>query len=309
MASQEWLRELPEEPSSFSGLVRTYSKPFILKMDADTTTEDAKQKFITAGYGVGTTHPENSSAVFVGSRVTPRDGSKQLFDCVAEYATRVPERHRQDLTQLETPGSRLPTISYSFVPRSVFKERDRNNTWIENSASVPYDPLEMTITDVLAHVTWYKPTTDPGTVKAWAERFQLGGTGGILTIVNGVNGDNWHGLDPWQGLCTSIAATQVFEEGTVFWRIDAEIQMREDTWKTVLLDAGLMKRDGLDLTNITDSLDQPIREPVALDGAGQPLALSGTPQFNTFEMYRQVNFGEVLPNFDNFGEYSATDPT
>lgn len=225
---------------------------------------------------------ETDTAAVVTS-VTPRQNPEHP----TVWLVRVEYRTRQidPLQANEDPLDRPAQIEWSFVPYRKVVWEDIDNNAIDSSAGEPFDPpVEIDDSRPVLRITRNESGFDP----ARAVEYQ-----------DAVNDAAFFGGAVGQVKVASISASNQFEAGIEFWRVSYEFHFRREGWALKVLDRGFLRLTAGARTLATlpahdasggKILDQPVSAPILLDGAGAPLAVGGTPQYRTFNVYKSKDF-------------------
>jgi hypothetical protein len=111
----------------------------------------------------------------------------------------------------------------------------------------------------------------------------------------------------------NLNANLVYENGVKYWRWSMVWEYRSSTtsygggwvqlgtdwpdlgWKLVLLDAGKRKKVGTDWVSFTDRPgQQPVTQPVLMDGGGDRLAQNAKPYYKAWDIYKSYIFPSPL---------------
>lgn len=188
-----------------------------------------------------------------------------------------------------TPTSRPDVWKLSFAKSSRAVEEDTEGAAIINSAGDPYNPpLEADLSRPVITITTNRSS------------FSLANA---VTLQDAINSTDWvtsHGTFAARtAKCSGVEATEQFENGSLYISITFTVELNYDTWDTDVLDQGFRYLDSNgDPQTFTDGAGQPVSEPKPLDGAGGALDLTdeaNEPVYNTFALYRAVDFNTNLP--------------
>ena len=308
---------------------RSYTRKFVVKVSAAVSSLDVLQGGQVADpplprFGqimVTKSGTPDGSAVCIGLDVAQRSESVYLWDVTANYSSRVraggsvsfggsgagasgggkvpaasgglpaaPDAPQSGgaaggsastttPTIIENPLSRPAKFSWSSVKTQEILEFDIDGNKVTNSANQPFDPPVRT---EMAHpqlvVTKNMPITT--VVSSW-----------IRTYVGAINSATWKGFPAKSLKLNDISATSENENGIWFWAMTFTFEHRPGKWNPVkILDAGWFDSTGKEIrTNLGNT---PGTVPL-LDGSGAKLTGGGTPVFNEFTVYYEVNFDNL----------------
>lgn len=165
---------------------------------------------------------------------------------------------------------------------------------ILSSAALPYDP---------------PPTVEVSRpVLSVTKNTAMGGPDYVLALKNAVNLYPWRGLPPRCARVKNVTHEGGRQQGGIFYVVTKwEIVIDADTHDLRVLDSGLYEKvtyeDQVTLQQVTDyqrikdSSDEPITEPVPLDGNGHRLKPDDPPVFRRYvpRQMRLVDFNTLLP--------------
>jgi len=251
------------------------------------------------GVGLWASHPEDSFSKAQSFDVKPRGGSSLTYDIVVQYQ-KVPikDENRNEQKPGDPPSATRPATVWSGGTSlsEVPFEKDKDGNLVANSAKVPFPD-----------VTKQEPRPTLTCVKAFADYAKY--KTAAKAVVGKTNSSGWGGEAANAWLCSSSRwAWKSENQGNVAFRyVEAtfEFEYDEDQHRGKYIDRGYQKRgaDGK-LEPILGEDGKPIKEPVALDGSGQPMDPppdAGTPPKivnggNGFKKYDAVEFTSHVGN-------------
>jgi hypothetical protein len=173
----------------------------------------------------------------------------------------------QEDKKLDNPLLRPPEVEWDGVDYTRVVDQDIFGDPIVNSAGARFDPpLEQDDSRLVLRYTRNEATFN----QELAEEF-----------VNALNSDSFLGRPPYTWLCKKFAGRRQTEDAGVYWQVFYEFHYNRDTWFRSVLDQGYYeKHAGTDgkPKNFVDRTNQPVSEPLLLDGFGRrlPFAASTT---------------------------------
>jgi len=248
-------------------------------------------------------HPNSTLAVLDSFTCDPFSGDRLHWVVKAMYKRRADISDNPTDPTVTKPTEFPPNISYGFsnryqrvVENSYFTVENSDSgdpipdpketptKAILNSAGQPFDP-PLVQDDSSLRIDIQRNETreefDPDTT---ANRFKDTLNISQITIA-GIN------IGPLEGRMIDVQADKKWDqENEVYWDVSYIIEVRRSTHKRSILDAGYYQlasspTDFTDIERLLDSDDEPITEPVPLNGAGTALALSGEFEYLDFTTY------------------------
>lgn len=277
------------EGSMDEAFVRRYTRVFRVTTNS---TQDGPETVLNVGASLPLMgQPWNDgTSVDVGARCVRLSPSQDqdnpmLWLVRVEYTSETPSFTTRDPTLwTQDPLGRPAEVEWDFEAYKRVAQQDQAGNAILNSAGDPYDPpLEVDDHRLILKLAWNQLDYDPQAA---------------LGYQDAVNSDQFAGADP--GFCKirKYKGKLTYETGLVFYRMECEIEFRDELIQPQLLDAGYQVISGGKKITALDQNGQPYSHPVLLDGAGGQLAVNGVPVLTTYAVYRTVAFGSIgLPDF------------
>lgn len=218
-------------------------------------------------YATGYDRDNGARVKNVSCRIVDNDNTTWLV--TVEYSSEVEESP-------ENPLLREPEVSWEFQQFQKPAERDVNGNTITNSAGDPFDPApEVDDSRPVLVVVKNEATFN----EARAIQYQ-----------DAVNTDQFRGFEPNQAKIQSITGRKMEENNVEFWQVTYTVHFRREGWNLEILDRGYNEAGG---TPIFDEKGQKPSQPPLLNGSGQKLESSGTPQYRTYQVYKERAFGPL----------------
>lgn len=202
---------------------------------------------------------------------------------------------REEKKRRDHPLDRPAEIEFGFDTYEEVVITDINGEVVANSAKQPFDPPVLRDHHRSRLRIVRNEETFDGTI--------------AQSYMNTINNATFLGGPPKTVKCSSISATRVVEEFSedettteevIYWKVTYEFQYNEKEWVKRILDAGRyeLTEDANNVetwTPIVDDNNEPVADPVFLDGAGEQ---SETPVFLPFDVYEYRNFNGLNFVFD-----------
>lgn len=192
----------------------------------------------------------------------------------------------------ENPLNKRRELSFTWVNYTKTIMRDIYGTLITNTAG-DVTPIEEDDARPEVRLVWNVASFSP----AIANQYR-----------NAVNADPWFGLDPGFAKVAGLTATEkLTSSGTVYFTVEATIQINGDNWKRKLISRGLYvqfesdaNQDGVSVTLrqpiVDNATHQPITEPALLNEDGTaPLADGDPPVIREWETLPKQTFSSFFP--------------
>lgn len=199
------------------------------------------------------------------------------WEVTADYSSQVEDPDKQ----AENPLLRPADIKWSFAQYKRYITKDKNDDPIVNSAGLRFkEGIEV---------------EDSRPVLSVTKNIEAFDINIALAYQNSINADAWWGVEPKVAKMQGIQASQEYENGVFFWRIQYEIHFNFETWVRKILDMGTMQKKGGKLENITDRKGSIVKDPWPLNEDGSAYAVDSTDEIRTleFDVYREVNFSDL----------------
>jgi hypothetical protein len=208
----------------------------------------------------------------------------QFWKVSCRYSTKIADQTQQTENPLDKPAD----ISWDVEQGQIALDRavvadsalsygySYSGDLIANSAGDPYDP-PVTIEDARMILTI---TRNEATFSA-----QL-----AYDYTNTINSDDFFGAPAHTWKCEGISGRRRFERNVLFWEVTYKFKWNPNTWKLKILDAGLREKVSGVLRPITDG-GRPVTQPALLASTGAKLAVGGTPNHKSFDVYFPKAFG------------------
>lgn len=195
------------------------------------------------------------------------------WDGSANYA---PPRFADGQSRSEDPTEDPPEIELSGEPREVPTDRDRDGNPIRNSAGDPFSTtLNRDDSRMVLSVTKNEPDIVP--------RLLL-----IMNLRDHVNESPYLGFPAETLLFKPPGMRRTVGRFGPYWRASYKLHVDANEWTTEIGDTGKAEKIGSVRKPILSG-NEPIDEPVALDGRGR-VATSGTPYVHKFKLYKTGDF-------------------
>jgi len=133
----------------------------------------------------------------------------------------------------------------------------------------------------------------------------------ISNYIKGINSAPFMGVDPFQAMLYDVrGGRHVSDAGQLYWEVEYEFHFDADNFLVKILDRGIYKRKteyastepgklppGITFEEacerICDANNNPVTEPVLLDGAGSPLQGAQAPYYHDFHLRKERDFGAL----------------
>jgi hypothetical protein len=287
----EYKRELNRELKKVS----TFLVPRVhltrhFEVHTDTLPVSSFSILTAIGVSLFNQHPEFPGAICKKIGVPQGDDDNaHIFDVTVEYDDDFEGMDKEKPTD-NNPLNRPVVVQGGFNEHDEIIYQDLDNNPIKNSAGDPFDP--------------------PPTRKAGALRFSMTknyptlNLGILRAYKNAINSDAWFGQAQYTARIANVSFSRVIEEVQngendhqtwVYWPYTFEFEVAEPdvgdgTWHMVLLDQGYRHTQAGDPLPIRNTDGTPVTQPSLLNGSG---ALSTTPHFLTFNIYRALPFAAL----------------
>lgn len=181
--------------------------------------------------------------------------------------------------QVESPLNRPPVWRCSFQTTQKVAEKTFAGNAIVNAAGLPFDP------PLMRDVSYPVITLTRNVPDVQFSQLRL--------LQDAVNDAEWCGLPERSVRVTGIEYGPKYENGFAYFEITYQLSVRYPNWDFEVLNAGFTELVGGNWVAITDGT-RPVTEPVPLDVAGAKLDPADTPNFMTFRVYPERDFGTLI---------------
>lgn len=203
-------------------------------------------------------------------------------DVIYSSRTTDPDKAGPGKSGNTSPLSEPADISWSSGATTEIVEKDTNGDAILNSVGEAFDPpVEIQVAQPTLTVVQNESTFSGETA---------------LDYVFRVNTAPFAGAAAGKLLCTSIGATQEYQNGTTFWKVTYQFMYRESGWQKSLLNQSMIEKDGSDYVRIKDSDGQFVTEPVPIAADGTAIDRANLPAsavFLDFDVYETADFNDL----------------
>lgn len=261
-------------------VVRVHTVPYKV-----TSTEQLDDYEISQQLGIdaGTPHEADALATCRGIDVTERTQRDPWgYDVTVEYSTDTPEIQSDDDPLAERVKKR-----WKGKRGSKITGKDRNGKPILNVVGDRYsNPPELPY--ALATLTYVRnEATFDGTL--------------TLDYVNTINSTTFSRAAIGTLLCAEIDAEEQFKKNRSYWTVTYTFEYDRAGWQPKLLEEGINKKNGTGAAAkrepiLDGTFKQPIREPIPLDGDGQPIPINDLPDAAVYTeklMFREKDFTQL----------------
>jgi hypothetical protein len=222
----------------------------------------------------GDSHPDNSNLICRSRNVSAEGDDKCIFTVTCNYSTVTTEAEF-----VEDPLKRPAEITWGFFETQRAVEKDNNNDPIDNSAGDPFlnpiivddSHLEVTITRNESKFLPDRALSFIGSVNDAA-----------VTIAGKISAAR-------QAKLVQYTGSKQTENDVDFWKVTYRIRFKSATWDKEILDQGFNQLVGGVKKKILDDAQQPITDPVKLDGLGAK-AGAGVVNYETFQVLPETDF-------------------
>lgn len=239
---------------------------------------------------IGSAHPSVPGMICTDISADPLGDDGFNFLVTVEWGTQSSSGVTGGVTN---PLSQPAIYTYGFAVSTEPVYIDKFGNPITNSAGETYDPpVEIEVYDAVVTVEKNIPSFDAGLAKY---------------MVGGVNVATWYGCPPRTARINNVEASQEREDTVDYWKVRAEIQLREDTWDIWIIDQGYQEIRTVNgetkVYLILDDQGRPKNTPTLLDGSGgklipsvydpqtgELLVTSDAPVFRRHRVRREVPF-------------------
>lgn len=228
------------------------------------------------------TYPDDSACTLRKKGASRMDDHPQMWKVQCEYNNQNDAASKPDDQSGQSPTDRAVKVTCTSVEKQKVLDRDYSNPRkaVINSAGEKFDPPIET-EDAIKVITVVRNEA--------SYDLSLG-----FAYENRVNTDTWNGLEPGYVRCKSINGTDKYELGVRYWEVTYVFEVNPVGWDLEVLDQGYTEIVGGKVALIGSQKDgTPLSKPALLNGAGQRLAVNGTPVFLPFKRYRETTFGPL----------------
>lgn len=278
------LRDMQEYLAPDGRGVRTYTRSYLVIVDSKTTrgTEILAHASIPA---LQAGHPDDPLFATVRRRHPQQHQGWRVWRVLIEYSTETPdpETSNED-NPLDEPVKRsMRTEEVGFV-----HTKDRNGTYILNTAGVPY----LNGVEAPRSISVY----------VFEKNYAEFGQAEVDALINHVNSAAIGAREPGTVKCTSISMSDEFRNGVAYVPVVMEFKHDPLGWQPNVPEYGYMARKPStnELVNITtptgDEKGDPISEPWPLDANGRSLNTNAIPSNVTstvWEVLEETDFNDL----------------
>jgi len=207
----------------------------------------------------GTAHPHKPFMWVVARTAIPR--GPLLWDVYVFYSNEALGNRAEDPLQED------PRVAFRHVETEEMIDQDIHGNAIVTSAGEPVDPPPTRrFSDLALLVSRNEETFDPLLASSYVN-------------MQAVNANTFLGMAPGQAKMVDWSAERMRVTSRTYWQVNYEIHFRTDAvaWKRRFLDQGFRELTGTDddgkptFALIKDDDNNPVNQPVLLDGSGSKL--------------------------------------
>jgi hypothetical protein len=182
--------------------------------------------------------------------------------------------------QDESPLNRPPVWRCTFQQTQEVAEYDFSGDAIVNAAGLPFDPPVMKdVSHPVVTLTRNVPT------------FTLANA---RLLQDAVNDAAWCGFPERAVKVSGVEFGPKYENGTAFFEVTYQLAVKYPNWDKKVLNAGYTEKTGGAWVKIVDANGRAPTEPVPLAADGTKLTPAGTPNFLTFRIAPERDFGTLI---------------
>lgn len=187
----------------------------------------------------------------------------------------------------EDPLARPPVWKFGFVKTTRPLVKDINGNPILNTAGCYFDPpAEEEVAYLTISITQNKAFW-------WADQARA--------LMKSVNKKAWYTLPPRTVRFMGQEAESKYENNLQFWSVTTNLEVHEETWDLVLLNAGFAElrfnpaTGKNELFEIRDGTGRGHPQPYLLSKEGFKLPATGNPYWLTFKIYNEIDYNGIIP--------------